>query len=135
MTNMTVNELKDELKALGIEFPAEAKKAELVELVAAGHGDPEGFPWKVTAEDMAANKFPDEIKEGDVLILPKTDDTNGGAGDEKKPDDAPKAPEYKDGKYTVVTPVKFNGKVYAKGETVQLDGDTAKGLGKAVEAK
>ena len=134
MTNMSVKELKVELDSLEIVYPDGVTKAELSAMLADAHGDSEGEPRKLTAEDIATNKFED-LKEGDVVIIPKMDDGDDDSSDEKKPDETPKEPEYKDGKYTVVTPIKFNGKVYEKDAVVKLDGVTAKSLGKAVEAK
>lgn len=152
-TNLNVKELKEELKRLEIEFPTDAKKDELAAMVADAHGDPEGTPHKITEEDLKANDFGEDVKLGDIVIIPKVDDDgageggNGaGAGDgapaPKKPELTPRQKEKeaakrerKDGEYVVKTPVKVSGRIFKAGETVQLSAADAVSLGKAVEEK
>lgn len=126
MTNMTNKELEAELKRLEITVPAKATKADLAKLVADAHGDPEGIPHKLTKEDMEANAFEgiEDLKEGDIVILPQEGDDGEDEDEAAGKKDEPKG----DGTYEVLSRIKHNGEVYEPGSRIALTKEEAERL-------
>lgn len=128
---MTNDQLKAELDAHKVEYPKNAKKADLEALVLTLHGAEVGTPHLVTQEDLDLNPgLGDDVKVGDVVILPSEGDDDEDEGDEPGDDEGSTAPtETGDTPTAPVEEVvedlgRFHGRAILSKRNVEIHGQT-----------